>query len=128
MTASSIFETDAKPGTPYARVAGLDDPTIEIAITPNRPDALGVRGVARDLVAAGLGKLKKDPLIETKGSGDCPIKIKVDNTRSMSSVCWSLDHGGQKRPLARLVATKRLIAGWSSPYQRAGRYDQLYIL
>ncbi|MCP4932629.1 MAG: phenylalanine--tRNA ligase subunit beta [bacterium] len=73
------LRTDAKPGTPYAQVVGLDDPTIEIAITPNRPDALGVRGVARDLVAAGLGKLKKDSLIETKGKGDCPIKIKVDN-------------------------------------------------
>ncbi len=73
------LDTDAKPGTPYAQVAGLDDPTIEIAITPNRPDALGVRGIARDLVAAGLGTLKKDPLTKTKGKGECPIKIELDN-------------------------------------------------
>ncbi len=44
-------------GEPYAAWAGLDDPVIEIGVTPNRGDALSVRGVARDLAAAGLGKL-----------------------------------------------------------------------
>jgi phenylalanyl-tRNA synthetase beta chain len=48
----------APVGVPYAAWAGLDDPTIEIAVTPNRGDALAVRGVARDLAAAGLGTLK----------------------------------------------------------------------
>jgi phenylalanyl-tRNA synthetase beta chain len=45
-------------GLPYAAWAGLDDPVIEIGVTPNRGDALGVRGIARDLAAAGLGQLK----------------------------------------------------------------------
>ncbi|MFQ5533482.1 MAG: phenylalanine--tRNA ligase subunit beta [Sphingomonadales bacterium] len=49
---------DAKVGTPFAELLGLDDPVIEIAITPNRQDCLGVRGIARDLAAAGLGTLK----------------------------------------------------------------------
>ena len=49
---------DAQIGTPYAVWAGLDDPVIEIAVTPNRGDALGVRGVARDLAAAGIGTLR----------------------------------------------------------------------
>lgn len=49
---------DAPVGTPYAAYAGLDDPVIEIAVTPNRGDALGVRGVARDLAASGLGRLR----------------------------------------------------------------------
>ncbi len=48
---------DAPVGTPYAKWAGLDDPVIEISVTPNRGDALSVRGVARDLAAAGLGTL-----------------------------------------------------------------------
>lgn len=48
---------DAPVGTPYAQWAGLDDPVIEISVTPNRGDALSVRGVARDLAAAGLGTL-----------------------------------------------------------------------
>ncbi len=46
------------PGQAYAAFAGLDDPVIEIGVTPNRGDALSVRGVARDLAAAGLGTLK----------------------------------------------------------------------
>src|SRR5262245_54599640 len=44
---------DAPVGTPYATYAGLDDPVIEVAVTPNRADALGVAGVARGLAAAG---------------------------------------------------------------------------
>jgi phenylalanyl-tRNA synthetase beta chain len=46
------------PGQPYAAWAGLDDPVIEIGVTPNRGDALSIRGIARDLAACGLGKLK----------------------------------------------------------------------
>jgi phenylalanyl-tRNA synthetase beta chain len=49
---------DAPVGESYARWAGLDDPVIEIAVTPNRGDALSVRGIARDLAAAGLGTLR----------------------------------------------------------------------
>lgn len=48
---------DAPVGVGYAGWAGLDDPVIDISVTPNRGDALGVRGVARDLAAAGLGAL-----------------------------------------------------------------------
>ena len=49
---------DAPVGTPYPVYAELDDPVIEIGVTPNRGDALGVRGIARDLAAAGLGQLR----------------------------------------------------------------------
>ena len=49
---------DAPVGVAYARLAGLDDPVIDVAVTPNRPDATGVAGIARDLAAAGLGSLK----------------------------------------------------------------------
>jgi phenylalanyl-tRNA synthetase beta chain len=48
---------DAPVGGGYAEWAGLDDPVIEIAVTPNRGDALGVRGIARELAAAGIGRL-----------------------------------------------------------------------
>lgn len=50
--------TDAPTGTPYAAWAGMDDPIIDISVTPNRGDALAVRGIARDLAAAGFGTLK----------------------------------------------------------------------
>ena len=49
---------ETRPGIPYATWAGLDDPVIEVGVTPNRGDALSVRGIARDLAAAGLGTLK----------------------------------------------------------------------
>ena len=49
---------DAPVGASYAEYAGLTDPVIDVAITPNRQDCMGVRGIARDLAAAGLGTLK----------------------------------------------------------------------
>ncbi len=55
---------DAPLGAPFAKIAGLDDPVFDVAITPNRADCLGVRGIARDLAAAGLGRLKPDPRTE----------------------------------------------------------------
>ncbi len=58
---------DAPVGRPYADWRGGADPVIEIAITPNRPDCLGVRGIARDLAARGLGRLKPDTLDAVPG-------------------------------------------------------------
>lgn len=54
------------------------DPVIEIAITPNRPDALGVRGIARDLAARGLGTLKPAKEIEIAGEFPSPINVTID--------------------------------------------------
>ncbi len=54
------------------------DPVIEIAITPNRPDALGVRGIARDLAARGLGKLKKRDVDVVEGQFPCPVSVTID--------------------------------------------------
>ncbi|NPD65714.1 phenylalanine--tRNA ligase subunit beta [Lichenicola cladoniae] len=61
------------PGQSYANFAGLDDPVIEIAITPNRGDALAVRGVARDLAAAGMGHLRPWLAQTVEGTFDSPI-------------------------------------------------------
>jgi len=62
---------DAPVGQVYAEWAGLDDPVIDVSITPNRQDCMGVRGIARDLAAAGLGTLNAliVPTIETAGPG-----------------------------------------------------------
>lgn len=53
------------------------DPVIEIAITPNRPDALGVRGIARDLAARGLGTLKPLAIEPVEGGYDSPLKVDI---------------------------------------------------
>ncbi|WP_212524911.1 phenylalanine--tRNA ligase subunit beta [Actibacterium sp. MT2.3-13A] len=55
------------------------DPVIEIAITPNRPDALGVHGIARDLAARGLGTLKTREVAAVPGTFACPIPVTIDD-------------------------------------------------
>ena len=69
---------DAPLGTSYIDYAGLNDPMIYIKITPNRPDALGVRGIARDLAARGLGTLKTRAFEAIPGDFDSPIKVTID--------------------------------------------------
>ncbi|MEL6773535.1 MAG: phenylalanine--tRNA ligase subunit beta [Pseudomonadota bacterium] len=69
---------DTPLGIPYADYARLDDPVIEIAITPNRPDALGVAGVARDLAARGLGTLKTPAVAPVPGTYPSPITVEID--------------------------------------------------
>jgi phenylalanyl-tRNA synthetase beta chain len=69
---------EAPVGETYAAYAGLDDPVIDINVTPNRPDALGVGGIARDLAAAGIGYLVERPVPPVKGDGPCPVKVKLD--------------------------------------------------
>ncbi len=69
------LEGDHAVGTSAAEALGIDDPVFDIAITPNRPDALGIYGVARDLAAKGIGTLK--PLIINKVSGEFSSDISV---------------------------------------------------
>ena len=70
---------DAPLGTPYAAYAGLDDPVIEISVTPNRGDALAVRGVARDLAAAGMGTLLPWSPAPVAGEGKSPIAWRIED-------------------------------------------------
>jgi phenylalanyl-tRNA synthetase beta chain len=70
---------DSPIGSNYARWAGLDDPVIDVAVTPNRQDAMGVHGIARDLAAAGLGTLKPIEVKEIVGTFPSPIEIRTDD-------------------------------------------------
>ncbi|AHJ63404.1 Phenylalanyl-tRNA synthetase beta chain [Granulibacter bethesdensis] len=70
---------DLPLGTPYAALAGLDDPVIEISVTPNRGDALGVRGIARDLAAAGLGTLKPFQPVPVAASASSAIHWAIED-------------------------------------------------
>ncbi len=69
---------DAPLGVRYIDWAGLNDPMIYIKITPNRPDALGVRGIARDLAARGLGELKPLDVGAVAGAFASPITVAID--------------------------------------------------
>ncbi len=75
-------------GERYIDVMGLADPVIDVGLTPNRPDCTGVRGIARDLAAAGMGKLKPERKIgKVEGTYDCPIPIKLEFTKETAGAC-----------------------------------------
>ena len=69
---------DAPIGTPFADYQGSDT-VFDIAITPNRPDCMGVYGIARDLAAAGVGTLKPFKVNPTAGAFPCPVEIRTDD-------------------------------------------------
>lgn len=77
-----------KVGERYVDVLGMGDPVIEVKLTPNRPDCTGVRGIARDLAAAGLGTLKPEKKLSgIEGTYDCPIDIKLEFSKETENAC-----------------------------------------
>ncbi|WP_245486963.1 phenylalanine--tRNA ligase subunit beta, partial [Rhizobium ruizarguesonis] len=69
---------DAPVGQSYAAYAHLDDPVIEINLTPNRPDCTSIHGIARDLAASGLGTLKTRPAPSFAVEGETPVTLTLD--------------------------------------------------
>jgi phenylalanyl-tRNA synthetase beta chain len=69
---------DAPVGVRYTEWAHLDDPVIDINLTPNRPDCAGVHGIARDLAAADMGRLKDIAIKPVAGAFPCPTSVKLD--------------------------------------------------
>jgi phenylalanyl-tRNA synthetase beta chain len=69
---------DAVVGEPAAKALGLTDPVIDVSITPNRGDATSVYGIARDLAAAGLGRLREGDLSPVPGKFPSPIQTILD--------------------------------------------------
>ena len=69
---------DAPLGKPFAPLLGLDDPVLEVAVTPNRADCLGVAGIARDAAAAGLGNLITPVSKPVRGKFPSPMKVRLD--------------------------------------------------
>jgi phenylalanyl-tRNA synthetase beta chain len=78
---SGIIELpeDAPVGAAFTAYAGLDDPVFDVNVTPNRQDAMGVRGIARDLAAAGVGILKPLALPQIEGSFASPVPITIED-------------------------------------------------
>ncbi len=78
---------DAPVGEPFADWLGLNDPVVEVAITPNRQDALGVHGIARDLAAAGVGRLKPFDAAPVPGTFDSPLVWRRDLPGDYAGAC-----------------------------------------
>ena len=72
-------------GRSFSEIYGLNDIVIEIGITPNRQDCLGVKGIARDLASAGMGELLERKISREKGSFKSPIKIEIQDNKICSA-------------------------------------------
>ena len=127
---------DAPVGTPFADYHGAD-PVIEVAITPNRPDCMGVYGIARDLAAVGIGTLKPIEALDIPGSFPCPVDVRTDDAegcpafygrvikgvKNGPSPQWLQDRlkAAGQRPISALVdATNYLMLAYGRP---AHAYD-----
>ncbi len=78
---------DAAVGTPFAAILGLDDPVFDAKVTPNRADCLGLAGIARDLAAAGVGRLRTRDLSPVPGSFESPLKWHRDFPHGEGDSC-----------------------------------------
>ncbi len=94
-----ILELDpALPvGTSAAEAMGLEA-VIDFEVTPNRPDWLGVAGIARDLAAAGLGTLKTPPVVPVAGSFPCPITVRLTAPEACPAFAGRLVRGVKNGP------------------------------
>ena len=84
-------------GAPAAAVFGAE-PVIDFEVTPNRPDWLGVAGIARDLAAAGLGALKTPPVEPVKASFPCPVEIRISAPDACPAFAGRLIRGVRNGP------------------------------
>ncbi len=98
--ADGIVELDPKlkVGTPLAEALGLDDPVIDIEVTPNRPDWLGVDGIARDLAAAGVGKHITKPVLPVPWRFKSPQKVATEDTDACPLFAGRLIRGVKNGP------------------------------
>ncbi|MCX7284471.1 MAG: phenylalanine--tRNA ligase subunit beta [Novosphingobium sp.] len=127
---------DAPIGTSFADYVG-SDPVFDVAITPNRPDCMGVYGIARDLAAAGLGVLKPIAAEAVAGSFPCPVEVRTDDAegcpafygrvvrgvKNGPSPKWLQDFlkSAGQRPISALVdVTNYVMLGYGRP---AHAYD-----
>lgn len=76
-----------KVGQRYVDASGLNDPVFEVKLTPNRPDCTGVRGIARDLAAAGLGTLKAHTTPSIAAKGAYPLNLELKFSDDAASAC-----------------------------------------
>ena len=127
---------DAPVGTPFAQYHGAD-PVFDVSITPNRPDCMGVYGIARDLAAAGIGALKPLAVPAVDGAFACPVEIRTEDpagcpafygrvirgVRNGASPQWLQDRlkSAGQRPISALVdLTNYVMLGYGRP---AHAYD-----
>lgn len=101
---------DAPVGAAFAEY-NRASPVFDVAITPNRPDCMGVHGIARDLAAAGMGTLKAPPIAEIRGGFPCPVEIRTDDPEGCPAFYGRVIRGVRNGPSPRWMQQGLLSAG-----------------
>ncbi|MGB3500476.1 MAG: phenylalanine--tRNA ligase subunit beta [Mesorhizobium sp.] len=102
---------DAPVGERFATYAHLDDPVIEINLTPNRPDATSIHGIARDLAASGLGTLKTPAIAPVAATGECPVKVTIEAPELCPGFALRLVRGVKNGPSPKWMQQRLLAIG-----------------
>lgn len=105
------LEGDFAVGTPAAEALGQSDPVIDFEVTPNRPDWLGVQGIARDLAAAGAGRFLRNDAKKVPGSGECPIEIRLEAPEACPKFAGALVRGVTNGPSPDWMQARLKAAG-----------------
>jgi phenylalanyl-tRNA synthetase beta chain len=101
---------DAPIGRSFADYLG-SDPVFDVAITPNRPDCMGVYGIARDLAAAGIGTLRPIAVAPVAGSYPCPVEVRTDDTQGCPAFYGRVIRGVRNGPSPQWLADALKSAG-----------------
>lgn len=104
---------DAKVGDSIVDVLGLGDPVLDINVTANRGDCMGVIGIARDLAAAGMGTLSDPQPPLTLGNGD-PYTIKIEDTETCTAFTGRIIRGVKNGPSPEWLQRTLTAAGMRS--------------
>lgn len=105
------LDDSLKVGTPASEALGQIDPVIDFEVTPNRPDWLGVQGIARDLAAAGAGRFLRNDPKKINGSFDCPVEIKLEATDACPMFAGAVIRGVVNGPSPDWMQARLKAAG-----------------
>ena len=101
---------DAPVGAAFAQYHGAD-PVFDVAITPNRPDCMGIYGIARDLAAVGLGALKLIEAPAIAGEGPCPVEIRTEDAEACPAFYGRVIKGVANGPSPQWLVDRLKAAG-----------------
>jgi len=101
---------DAPVGTAFAEYHGAD-PVFDVAITPNRPDCMGLHGIARDLAAAGLGTYTPIEVLDVPGTFPCPVEIRTEDAEGCPAFYGRVIRGVRNGPSPQWLQDRLKSAG-----------------
>ncbi len=105
------LQGDWAVGAPASQALGVTDPVIDFEVTPNRPDWLGVVGIARDLAAAGLGRFKDRAAAPVPGQFACPVEIALDAPEACPVFAGRVIRGLKNGPSPQWLQRELLAIG-----------------